>query len=112
VGPYREGEDALSLAASPQLPAAVTGAKALIDETPLHLTACERARCPKVLACRRGSSEAQFELAKRGGVKRVARQPLAIDRCVNFRESTLGTIRLRDRDGAIEGHDRRWSHSH
>ena len=92
--------------------ASVARANALFEELPLHRVAGQRQRRTEVLARRVVSPAAQLKLAKRRRIKRVAGKAIAVlDRSDHF-EPMLRTIALRDRNGAVECHDRGGTYRH
>jgi hypothetical protein len=55
---------------------------------------------------------AKFKLAKRRGVERICGEAIAVGNRADLFEPTLGTLVLRDRDGAVEGDNRGRTYRH
>src|SRR5215472_2947449 len=89
--------------------ASLACANALIEESAFHRIARQRQSRAEVLARDFVPPTAQLKLAKGRWVKWIASEAIAIlDRV----EPTLRTIALRDRNGAVERHDRRRAYRH
>jgi hypothetical protein len=92
--------------------ASLACANALIEESAFHRIARQRQSRAEVLARDFVPPTAQLKLAKGRRVKWIASEAIAIlDRVDRF-EPTLRTIALRDRNGAVERHDRRRAYRH
>ena len=52
---------------------------------------------------------AKLKLAERGMVEGIAGEAIRIGDALNLLEAALGTFTLRDGDGSIERHYRRWA---
>ena len=86
--------------------ASLACANALMKKSAFHRIARQRQSRAEVLARDFVPPTAQFKLAKGRRVKWIASEAIAIlDRADRF-EPTLRTIALRDRNGAVECHDR------
>jgi len=85
---------------------------ALIEESAFHRIARQRQSRAEVLARDFVAPTAQLKLAKGRRVKWIASEAIAIlDRADRF-EPMLRAIALRDRNGAVECHDRRRAYRH
>ena len=92
--------------------ASLAFANALIEESAFHGIARQRQSRAEVLARDFVAPTAQLKLAKSRRVKWIASEAVAIlDRANRF-EPTLRTIALRDRNGAVECHNRRRAYRH
>ena len=85
---------------------------ALLEEPSLHGIAGDGQRCSEMLIRGFASTAAKLEIAQRGEVKRIGGQSIRPGNGVNLFEPTFGTFVLRDRDGAVEGDDRRRANRH
>jgi hypothetical protein len=92
--------------------ASLACANTLIEESAFHRIARQRQSRAEMLARDFVPPTAQLKLAKGRRVKWIASQAIAIlDRADRF-EPMLRTIALRDRNGAVECHDRGRAYRH
>src|SRR5262249_51058046 len=96
----------------PLLPSAAARAHAPLEEPSLHGVTRERERGSEVRARNFVPPAAQLELAERREVERIGGEAIAVgDRADRF-EPALGTLVLRDGDGAVERDDRGRTNRH
>src|ERR1700686_1254591 len=91
---------------------ALACAHALLEESPPHRVARERERGLEMIATDIAPAAAKLELAERREIEGIPGKAIATCDGADLLESTLGTLVLRDGDGAVEPDDRRGTNRH
>ena len=85
---------------------------ALLEESPLHRIARQRERGLELIATDLAPAAAKLELAERREIEGIPGKAIATGDGADLLESTLGTLVLRDGDGAVERDHRRRTDRH
>ena len=81
------------------------------QEPALHRVPRKRQRGSEVSGRPLAVAEPQFELSKGRGVKRIRSEPFGTRDGLNLVDAPLCSVSLGDRDGAVQGDNRRWPDS-